>query len=87
MRREEIVRRAAPVRKMLSWLREERVGDGEVGGDCGVSGFDMVGRSGLWRNAMELFGMHVALSRVRKCVGGKSALRPRKLTLEINLLN
>lgn len=52
VRREERVRRAAPVRKMLSWLRE-RVG-GEAEGGCRVSGLDIVGRSGRWRNAMGL---------------------------------
>ena len=50
VRSEERVRRAAPVRKMLSWLRE-RV---EEEGARGVSGLDIGGRDGRWRSAMRV---------------------------------
>ena len=50
VRREERVRRVAPVKKMVSWLRERVVDRGCC--SCGGFGVDIVGREGGWRNAM-----------------------------------
>ncbi len=47
------MRSEAPVRKMASWERERVEGEG----DCGVSGWDMVGKDGRWRSAMGWEGL------------------------------
>lgn len=66
----ERVRRVAPVRKMVSWLRV-RVRRGgevevEVEGGWGVLGLDMVGRDGRARNSHQVLLSHVG--RFEACI-------------------